>query len=154
MRDRQQLQRHAMPPSNASRFLLCLAQLHRPSPSTRAGSISQSCLRCRRHYARKTRPRQPAESPPNQAAELASSHISSIIMGTDHCGARVTRSGELEIITEPLARQPHQTALVVTRASATLTEYDFRTVLEDRYHGEGDKGLQEGMSLSICWIVR
>lgn len=73
--------------------------------------------------------------------------ISDIVMGTQNCGVNVNRYGQLEIISEERSRRNHKTALILSRASPSLTEYDIRGVFEsqnDNLEDTTNEGLEEG----------
>lgn len=80
-------------------------------------------------------------SPPN------SPHISEIVLGTRDCGASVNPDGMLEIKSDQLSRRLHKTALILSQASSSLTEYDIRGILgfqTDAQKHAADGGLEEG----------
>ena len=73
--------------------------------------------------------------------------ISDIVMGTQNSGVNINRNGELEIISKGPSHRHHKTALILSRASPSLTEYDIRRVFKyknDDPEGAMNKGLEEG----------
>lgn len=89
----------------------------------------------------------------NTESELPNgAQISDIVMGTHNSGVNVNRNGELEIISEERSHRHHKTALILSRASSSLTEYDIRRVFEyqdDNPEGATGKGLEEGVFIHI-----
>lgn len=70
-----------------------------------------------------------------------------IVLGTQDCGAEVNHDGHLEITSEERSRHHHRTALILARASPSLTEYDFRRLLQrqdESPEADVDGGLLEG----------
>lgn len=85
------------------------------------------------------------------ARHLHSSHsnmsmdddLASIVLGTQDCGAEVNRNGQLEITSEERSRHYHRTALILARASPSLTEYDFRRLLQHPYESLEDDAAED-----------
>lgn len=59
----------------------------------------------------------------------------------DH-GVQVDQHGQLEIVSEEVSRQPHKTALILSRASKSLELYDFIRLLNHRVAAKGNLDLE------------
>lgn len=84
----------------------------------------------------------------SEANILNSSQIADIVIGTRYSGVSVNHNGELEIISEEYSHRNHKTALVLSRASPSLTEYDIRRIFESQSDTPKDltnRGLEEGV---------
>lgn len=78
--------------------------------------------------------------------------IADIVIGTRSSGVRVNRNGELQVTSEENSRRGHKTALVLSRASPSLTGYDIRRIFEsqnDTPNDLTDRGLEEGVSILL-----
>jgi hypothetical protein len=147
-----------LPCLRACRISSYVKQLqHLPKP---AAGVRRPCLPSRRHYAANTPdPRrsnnQPASNAdarqPGSSPEPASPtwpNIADIVAGTQDCGAEVySPTGRLMINSRSLSRRPHKTALVAPGTNPSLTEDDFRAVLE--YQRGDDGGLEDGASVHL-----
>lgn len=152
-----------MPPyPKACYFRICPLKLQRPPTPFLPGHHPTGGHpyepRSRRYYLATPRLRrinEPASSEVDisrardnpEASQLNGPHISEIVLGTRDCGANVNRDGMLEIKSGELSRRLHKTALILSRASSSLTEYDIRRILEiqnDAHEHAADGGLEEG----------
>lgn len=74
------------------------------------------------------------------------SGLSRIVSGKQDHGVDIDRYGQLRIISEKHSRQKYRTALILSRASQSLTEYDFLRLL-GQSTAEGSisrRGLEQG----------
>ncbi|KAJ9388067.1 hypothetical protein DTO063F5_2852 [Paecilomyces variotii] len=70
--------------------------------------------------------------------------VSNIVRGRLDHGVQVDQHGQLEIVSEEVSRQPHKTALILSRASKSLELYDFIRLLNHRVAAKGNLGLEGG----------
>lgn len=129
-------------------------------PGANGDLVWRPCFPSRHHYGTKPRFRRPSKRTrfavkipqTDGSRETGQSNwpqIADIVTGTKDCGAKVS-SGELVITSDERSRRPHKTALVASGVNASLSERDFRSILEFQEESEelgSDGGLDEILPL-------
>jgi hypothetical protein len=75
--------------------------------------------------------------------------LSKIVNGTGDSSVKIDQFGQLEIVSEEKSLRRQKTALVLSRASQSLTKYDFLRVLGPDLRDQPE----EGYSTSINFIL-